>query len=1037
MKLDTPFYRLPLQYDAERLAMEVNQFTEADWRPHPEGHKGNTALPLVAVGGDPANDGVLGSMRPTPHLVRCPYLAQVLASLGAVLGRTRLMRIIGHGEATLHVDTNYYWMHHVRVHVPVLTMPGVQFHCGGESVHMKAGECWIFDTWRLHNVINPADASRIHLVVDTVGSAEFWDLLQGAERPFDPQPEPALPPRSVPFQPGKAVQLACEGFNFPVVMSPWEQECMIADLIEPFLQETDEEKAADVAEMQALLVRFNRHWRALWARYADSEPGWPAYVEGLEIMKKALAAWQGRLVLPNKVDLVEALMQGIIRSAHNPNLYDGSKKPAVAQVQEMEMAARPSLQPVAAVSPPTFQRPVIIVAAPRSGSSLLFETLARSPDLWTVGGESHELIESVASLNPANRGFDSNCLTAADATPEAGNAVRNNFLARLRDSEGRPLTPGQPFRLLEKTPKNALRIGFLNALFPDALFIYLQREPRDNISSIIDAWRSGRFVTYPSLPGWQGMPWSLLLVPGWRELNGKALEEIAAGQWRTTHEHILADLACLPRERWTCVSHEEFLAKPRETMERLASFAGVRWVDPLDKPLPHSRHTLTPPDPNKWQRNSAELGRVLPGIEEMARKIGEVAEGGSLPAEPKSPPDEPLPAALKPSPKDEPLLSVSTSNLASLLSSLKISLAVSTYQAGKLILVRVDDDKVNTHFRSMAMPMGIALHRGRLAIGAGMHVWQFQNQPEVGHKQEPVGKHDACFLPRTCRWTGEIRVHEVAFAAPSHSSNRRDAKKEAELWIVNTSFSCLCTLDDEYSFVPRWRPKFVTALAPEDRCHLNGLGMRDGRPRYVTCLGATDTAGGWRENKRNGGLLIDITTGKEILTGLSMPHSPRWHLDRLWVMESGEGGIGYVDTATGKLHTVTRLPGFTRGVDFYGPYAFIGLSQVRESAVFSGLPITDRLPESERACGVWVVDLRDGKTVAFLRFESGVQEIFAVQVLPGIRFPELLIDEDKTLATSFILPDAALADVPGHAPLPKPQPAPKPRHEKRLARRKQ
>src|SRR5262249_22731831 len=144
MKLDTEFRKLPLRFDAERLAAEVAQLGPAEWRGHPQGHKGNTAVPLIAVNGDPANDDVRGPMRPTPLLARCPYVRQVLASLGTVLGRTRLMRIAGQGEATAHVDTNYYWMQRVRVHVPVVTFPEVEFVCGGRSLHMAAGECWIF-----------------------------------------------------------------------------------------------------------------------------------------------------------------------------------------------------------------------------------------------------------------------------------------------------------------------------------------------------------------------------------------------------------------------------------------------------------------------------------------------------------------------------------------------------------------------------------------------------------------------------------------------------------------------------------------------------------------------------------------------------------------------------------------------------------------------------------------------------------------------------------------------------------------------------
>jgi uncharacterized protein (TIGR03032 family) len=186
--------------------------------------------------------------------------------------------------------------------------------------------------------------------------------------------------------------------------------------------------------------------------------------------------------------------------------------------------------------------------------------------------------------------------------------------------------------------------------------------------------------------------------------------------------------------------------------------------------------------------------------------------------------------------------------------------------------------------------------------------------------------------------------------------------------------------------------------------------MVDGRPKYVTALGATDTPGGWRANKANGGLLMDVETGEIMLRGLSMPHSPRWYADRLWLLESGEGSLAWVDLERRTWHSVCQLPGFTRGIDFYGPLAFIGLSQVRESATFSGIPLVERL--AERTCGVWVVNIQTGETLGFLRFEEGVQEIFAVQVLVGARFPEILEWDDERLSHSYVLPDAALAETP-------------------------
>lgn len=360
----------------------------------------------------------------------------------------------------------------------------------------------------------------------------------------------------------------------------------------------------------------------------------------------------------------------------------------------------------------------------------------------------------------------------------------------------------------------------------------------------------------------------------------------------------------------------------------------------------------------------------------------------------------PRPALERPRTEDPaPLRAVHTPNFPELLRRLGASLLVTTYQAGKLVLVRDEGDRLNTHFREFQAPMGMALTDGRLAIGAGIQIWEFVDVPAVAAALDPPGRHDACFLPRSSHITGDIQIHEMAWGAGN------------ELWVVNTRFSCLCTIDRSAGFAPRWRPPFVSVLEPTDRCHLNGLGMVDGRPRYVTALGETDLPAGWRANKAKGGIVLDAAAGEVIARGLSMPHSPRWHADRLWVCESGAGTLGYIDPNSGKYEAIAEMPGFTRGLEFAGNLAFVGLSQVRDSAVFSGIPITERLTENERTCGVCAIDLISGRVVALLRFETAVQEVFSVTVLPGRRYPELINDDEKLLANSFVVPDAALADV--------------------------
>ena len=340
-----------------------------------------------------------------------------------------------------------------------------------------------------------------------------------------------------------------------------------------------------------------------------------------------------------------------------------------------------------------------------------------------------------------------------------------------------------------------------------------------------------------------------------------------------------------------------------------------------------------------------------------------------------------------------------TPNFPTLLRHLGASLLVTTYQAGKLVLVRDEGDHLNTHFRAFPAPMGLAVGGDRLAVGTGTQVWEYVNVPAVAARLDPPGRHDACYLPRTSHFTGNIQGHELAYDGGG------------DLWVVNTRFSCLCTLDRSASFTPRWRPPFVSELEPSDRCHLNGLGMVGGRPKFVTALGATDAPAGWRADKARGGVLMDVDSGEVVARGLSMPHSPRWHGGRLWVCESGAGTLGTIDPGAGRYEPVVGLPGYTRGLDFAGGFAFVGLSQVRESAVFSGLPLTDRLAEHERTCGVAAVDLTTGQVVALLRFEAGVQEVFAVAALPGRRYPDVVNDDENVLENSFVIPAENLGEV--------------------------
>ena len=324
MKLPVPFVQLPLLFDAAVLEAEINAIEESSWRPHPQGFPGNSMLPLVAVDGDPANEGFAGVMRPTEFLRRCPYLSQVFASLGATVGRSRLMRLAGQAEVTRHADQGYYWAERVRVHVPIVTQPTVRFECGGEVINMAAGECWIFDTWRQHSVLNDATRSRVHLVLDTVGGGGFWDLVSHG-RPHNAPPA-GWTPRALAPVPGQLAGFACETVNVPTVMSPWELSAHLGLLF------TDAEPHPNLQRVRQATQRFTRAWQGLWFRHGDR-------AEGHDDFRRLLAGYVAEvrplaesMRLKNELSWFGALQAMIARVA----VQAGAARPAgAAAAREM------------------------------------------------------------------------------------------------------------------------------------------------------------------------------------------------------------------------------------------------------------------------------------------------------------------------------------------------------------------------------------------------------------------------------------------------------------------------------------------------------------------------------------------------------------------------------------------------------------------------------------------------------------------------------------------------------------------------------
>lgn len=299
MKLGMPLVKLARQYCAETLAAEVAALPAAAWLPHPGRLPGNDAVPLITPAGQVSN-GFSGPMAPTDALRQCPYITEILADLGAVWGRSRLMGLAPGAVVPEHVDVGYYWRTHIRIHIPVITNPGVAFSCDRETVHMAPGECWLFDSFCLHNVRNDGDQKRVHLVLDTVGGEKLWGLIAEAKRMGrDVQPVQRIAPGSV-----APVPLAYEQVNLPAVMSVWEVRCHIDFLL---AQCADTEARVAIA---ARLEQFANAWGALWAQYGTDASGLAAYRRLIGDVQRDLQRLEAqRMLLPNNVPFDRALAE--------------------------------------------------------------------------------------------------------------------------------------------------------------------------------------------------------------------------------------------------------------------------------------------------------------------------------------------------------------------------------------------------------------------------------------------------------------------------------------------------------------------------------------------------------------------------------------------------------------------------------------------------------------------------------------------------------------------------------------------------------
>lgn len=606
MLLDHRFYRLPLNIDAQRIQDELSKIPESEWINHPNSNKGNSTLPLISINGEDNHD-VIGEMQMCPRLEKMPYVKYVLSRLNTNLGRSRFMRLEAGAGVPSHCDTNLYWLQRMRIHIPITTNPSVVFKSGNQTRHMASGESWVLDTWHKHSVANDGD-ERIHLVADTHGTDVFWSMLNTLS--WRPQTNDTKPPTSFKVEdirlPTTAKLSVCplplETGEYEVVLTPDKVDNIIdfyfSDLV-------IFENSEPLKSTKTILNNLVKNWRTIWDIYGYDESHHLRY----------------QMVVLHAIRQLNAL-QDPPHSKTNEQPLSTLLMQLVGNLREQKISKqriKSNSQPIDYLN--LHFSPVFIVAAPRSGSTLLYETLGCHETLMHYGAESHNLIESIPALSvEAN---DSNALDAQHVSTEITNTVKQQFLQQL---DQQTLSDKAHITFLEKTPKNALRIEFLNAAFPNARFIYLFRQPHSNISSIIDGWKSGRFVTYHNLKGWHGeYPWSFLLPNGWRDLPPNDLATIANYQYRESNQSIINSLTKLEKHQTLALRYEAFIENPRACLQNICGFLALPWSNNFDLAinasggLALSKYTLEAPSEDKWQRNQTLLAPILKNAQDFYR----------------------------------------------------------------------------------------------------------------------------------------------------------------------------------------------------------------------------------------------------------------------------------------------------------------------------------------------------------------------------------------------------------------------------------
>ncbi len=664
---------LPVRLKAEDLSAVLNKVPNEAWMRHKHTESGMESAILVSVGGTRNRDFPLsGPVMETPLMADIPLLRRIAYALDIQLSRCRLLRIKAGEHTPPLTDDSYYWYRHAPIYIPMSLPKQVNVVCAEQHLPMQQGEIWHLDPQLPHWIENNAAEEAVFMVLESGEQPQAEGFIQRFK------------------QGAHLLLLAQPGYRFEV-LDPEELKRLCQD-IKNALQQDPQLK--DEKKTQALqgLDTFQQQWAQAFTRFGHDRHGELAYFDAVQdfleqVFNPAARAIKQQSHAQRAAHIIRSMLwtappspkrlnqqrlagfhQRRLPAVHWHRLYqrvehlnstllptqqqrllrcfDAPITAAAAHAQcaqntenfikgMQQLIERKRLQEV--MSSPRFERPVFILSAPRAGSTLLFENLCHFPKLWSVGGESHELFETIPALHPQTKDYASNRLLAEDAQADVAAQLIENFSHRLQDrdahhylglsNESRPAA----VRFLEKTPKNALRAAFLKAVFPDALFIFLYRDPKENISSMLEGWRSRRFLAYRHMPDWPHKEWHFLLPPGWQQFTNASLVEIASFQWQAANEYALRDLQAMPRSDWLAMSYRTLVERPQDSIQRIRDFAGWEWderiAERVSQSLPVSHMTLSEPCTEKWRRHEHELRVVLPGLVDLEAQVAEVLKG--------------------------------------------------------------------------------------------------------------------------------------------------------------------------------------------------------------------------------------------------------------------------------------------------------------------------------------------------------------------------------------------------------------------------